>query len=57
MRPTPSLPDKSSQLGTAVQGFAEADVRRAFGDQTLRVFARVRTGAGNDFLLRGNPRQ
>lgn len=55
--PAPSLPDKSSQLGTAVQGFAEADVRRAFGDQTLRVFARVRTGAGDDFLLRGNPRQ
>lgn len=54
--PSPSAPDKSSQLGTAVQGFADMDVRQPVGGQTLRVFARVRAGAGEDFLLRGSQR-
>ena len=54
--PSPLSPDKSSQFGAAAQGFAEADVRQPIGGQTLRVFARVRSGAGDDFLLRGNPR-
>ena len=54
--PSPSAPDKSSQLGNAVQGFADIDMRQPVSGQTLRVFARVRAGAGDDFPLRGGQR-
>ena len=54
--PSPSAPDISSQLGTAVQSYADIDVRQPLGGQTLRVFARLRTGAGDDFLRRGSQR-
>jgi Porin subfamily len=55
--PTPSLPDKSSSLGSAAQGFAEADYRQPLLGQTLHVFARVRGGMGDPLLLRGGERQ
>ena len=54
--PLPSLPDRSSQLGAAAVGFVEADVRKPIGGQTLRVFTRLRAGAGDEFLLHGAAR-
>lgn len=49
-QPKPSLPDKTSRLGSATQAFAEVDARTPMQGGALRVFARLRAGAGTDWL-------
>lgn len=53
--PAPFRPDASSRFGTAVEGAADIDSRTPVQGQTLRVFARLRSAKGDNWLIQRAP--